>query len=68
MSSWIIAVNLRIQSKCGKIRTRKIPNADTFHVVFYRAINVSTTQKFFLKSHVMCDLLQTVNFIDSIND
>ena len=24
----------RIQSECGKIRTRKTPNADTFYVVF----------------------------------
>ena len=24
---------VRIQSKCGKIRTRKIPNADTTHAV-----------------------------------
>ena len=27
-------VSLRIQSKCGKICTRKTPNTDTFHVVF----------------------------------
>ena len=26
-------VSLRIQSKCGKIRTRKIPETDTFHAV-----------------------------------
>ena len=26
-------VSLRIQSKCGKMRTRKTPNTDTFHVV-----------------------------------
>ena len=26
-------VSLRIQSKCGKIRTRKTPNADTFHAM-----------------------------------
>ena len=26
-------VSLRIQSKCGKIRTREIPNTDTFHAV-----------------------------------
>ena len=29
----IYIVNLRIQSKCGKIRTRKTPNTDTFHAV-----------------------------------
>ena len=27
------SVSLRIQSKCGKILTRKTPNTDTFHVV-----------------------------------
>ena len=27
-------VSLRIQSKCGKIGTRKTPNTDTFHAVF----------------------------------
>ena len=26
-------VSLRIKSKCGKIRTRKTPNTDTFQVV-----------------------------------
>ena len=29
----IYSLNLRIQSKCGKIRTRKTPNTDTFHAV-----------------------------------
>ena len=28
-------VSLRIQSKCGKIRTRKTPNTDTFHAVLH---------------------------------
>ena len=27
------SVSLHIQSECGKIRTRKIPNTDTFHAV-----------------------------------
>ena len=27
------SVSLRIQSECGKIRTRKTPNMDTFHAV-----------------------------------
>ena len=26
-------VSIRTQSKCGKIRTRKTPNTDTFHAV-----------------------------------
>ena len=28
-------VNLRIPSECGKIRTRKTPNTNTFHAVIY---------------------------------
>ena len=28
------SVSLRIQSDCGKIPTRKTPNADTFHAVY----------------------------------
>ena len=28
-----IGVSIRIQSECGKIRTRKAPNTDTFHAV-----------------------------------
>ena len=33
------SVPLRIQSKCGKIRTRKTPNTDTFHVVILEDLN-----------------------------
>ena len=29
-------VSLRNQSECGKIRTRKTPNTDTFHAVFFK--------------------------------
>ena len=37
-------VSLRIQSKCGKIRTRKSPNTDTFHTVrFFQIIYRYTT-------------------------
>ena len=36
-SDWIrrdrYSVSLRIQYECGKIRTRKTPNMDTFHIV-----------------------------------
>ena len=32
------SVSLRIQSKCAKIRTRKVPNKDTFHAVCVSAI------------------------------
>ena len=30
-------VSLRIQSECGKIRTRITPNTDTFHVGYVRS-------------------------------
>ena len=33
LKSKIYSVNLRIQSECGKIRTRKTPNKDTFYAV-----------------------------------
>ena len=36
---------VRIQFKCGKIRTRKTPNTDTFHAVFIFWMN------FFVQSH-----------------
>ena len=31
-------VSLRIQSKCGKIRTTKTPNTDTFHGVCFTKV------------------------------
>ena len=31
----LCSVSFRIQSECGKIRTRKTPNTDTFHAVGY---------------------------------
>ena len=31
---WRYSVPLRIQSECGKIRSRKTPNMDIFHAVF----------------------------------
>ena len=33
LNAEIYIVNLRIQSKCGKIRTRNTPNTDTFHAM-----------------------------------
>ena len=30
----ILRIPLRIQSECGKIRSRKTPNTDTFHAVY----------------------------------
>ena len=40
-SEFFWSVSLGIQSKCGKIRTRKIPNTNTFHAV--QGISESTT-------------------------
>ena len=34
LNAEIYPVTLRIQSKCGKIRTRKTANTDTFYEVF----------------------------------
>ena len=35
LNTYIYKVNLRIQSECGKMRTRKAQNTDTFHVVSF---------------------------------
>ena len=35
---------VRIQSECGKMRTRITPNTDTFHAVFFVQINLSFLQ------------------------
>ena len=32
------SVSLRIKSECGKTRTRKTPNTDTFHAVKYTPV------------------------------
>ena len=37
------SVSLRIQSECGKMRTRITPNTDTFYAVKMRRINISAT-------------------------
>ena len=34
LNTEIYSLNLRIQSKCGKMRTRKTPNTNTVYVVF----------------------------------
>ena len=45
------SVSLRIQSKCGKIRTRKSPNTDTFRTVriidllFFYLVSTNSVQK-----------------------
>ena len=35
-------VSLRIHSECGKIRTRKTPNTDTFHAVYVKVLLLVT--------------------------
>ena len=35
---WTESVSLRIQSKCGKIRTRITPNMSTFYAVFEESL------------------------------
>ena len=35
-------ISVRVQSKCGKIRTRKTPNLDTFHVVVLSSLACCT--------------------------
>ena len=40
MNTEIYPINLRIQSECGEIRTRKTPNTDAFYAVtIYVRIN-----------------------------
>ena len=41
LNAEIIRVNLRIQSECGKIRTRKTPNSEIFHAVLPCELNCS---------------------------
>ena len=36
-------VSLRIQSECGKIRTRKTPNTDTFYAVIVKVKLLGTS-------------------------
>ena len=62
---------VRIQSGCGKIRTRKTRNTDTFHAVQWMRVNQSrwkgSTFKvikwlFFLPKSNLCQLYLTKNF------
>ena len=53
------SVSLRIQSECGKIRTRKTPNTDTFQAVFRPAI--------LFEKDPQAQLLVSINFLKVIN-
>ena len=44
IESEIYGVNLRIKSKCGKIKTRKISNTGTFHAVKDSAMTLHRLQ------------------------
>ena len=44
-------VSLRIQSKCRKIRTRKTPNMDTFHAVYWQALLLTSMLFFSISTH-----------------
>ena len=48
------SISLRIQSECWKIRTRKTPNADTFHAVLIGS------EDFIISRIVALDLLGCV--------
>ena len=45
--------SLRIQSECGKIRTRKTPNTDTFYAVLNYRVNSPSSFKKYLEMGIM---------------
>ena len=58
-------VSLGIQSECGKIRTRKTPNTDTFHAVTlinHKALAVTPCDlhktKFLIAEQMSCNNIQ----------
>ena len=46
LNTEIYSVNLRIPSECGKIRTRKTPNTDTYDAVRESRENSTAVTKF----------------------
>ena len=67
-----IELSLLIQSKCGKIRTRKTPNTDTFHAVyliFFMEIAVMrvifcTENNFCIISHIKTLFINSATIIN----
>ena len=57
-------VSLRIKSKCGKIRTRKTPNNDTFYVVPPLYFNNPTVEL----THLGLQLDNKILFIEQISN
>ena len=49
LNTEIYGVNLRIQSKCGKIRTRRTPYLDDFHTVHITFIRSSLKQEILIR-------------------
>ena len=49
LNTEIYSVNLRIQSECGKIQTRKTQNTDTFYTVWFGISIIDTSRKSKLK-------------------
>ena len=46
--------SFRIQSKCGKIRTRKTPNTDTFHAVTSKIFDRALTSPLIFRYIIFC--------------
>ena len=68
------SVSLRIQSKCGKIRTRKTANADTFHTVLaiemykiYDDISLTIMSEIFTLKHQNYYNLRNLTDFDVVN-
>ena len=57
-------VSLRIQSECGKMRTRITPNTNTFHAACL--IHVQRLMKFVLYFSVIQSMPQSPKYIESI--
>ena len=59
----IRTISLRIQSECGKIRTRRTPNTDTFH-----ALQLSIWRRELCVTDNKSVLEATIHFIISLDD
>ena len=55
------SVPLRIRSECGKIRTRLIPNTNTFHAVFFFGFYLRITKLTFSKTKKICLIEKTLS-------
>ena len=46
LNAEIYGMSLRIQSECGKMRTRMIPNTDIFYAVLGSGINMNLSRNY----------------------